>query len=321
MTATAGQGGSGPTGSRFIIWIRPTCSVSYVKLARPLTGFTPTASSRCSCSFCILASRADLRRAAELRPDLHRRYARARAPHRPHPFAHAPAAPGIDRHPGRTRRRGHSIPLTATLSRPAPVPLSHRSALSFPGRLNPSRASAIRDATQDATPYRREPESGLSGPTPVARREFPHARGVAPTPEETDAHLSERRSLRFPPHPEPHGERSATSSPLAVPLSAGPWSFSSSEALYQAAKFAAHVDVQQRIAEAATAREAAAMRRTPGLGIDPDWNAQRVDVMRWVLRMKREANAREIDAVLAATGNRPIVEVSTRDPWWGAARR
>ena len=30
--------------------------------------------SRLSCSFCILASRADLRRAAELRPDLYRAY-------------------------------------------------------------------------------------------------------------------------------------------------------------------------------------------------------------------------------------------------------
>ena len=40
--------------------------------------------------------------------------------------------------------------------------------------------------------------------------------------------------------------------------------------------------------------------------------------MRWVLRMKREANRVAIDAVLAATGDRPIVEVSTRDPWWGA---
>ena len=55
-----------------------------------------------------------------------------------------------------------------------------------------------------------------------------------------------------------------------------------------------------------------------GLGIDPGWNAQRVDVMRWVLRMKREANRAQIDAVLAATGDRPIVEVSTRDPWWSA---
>ena len=79
--------------------------------------------------------------------------------------------------------------------------------------------------------------------------------------------------------------------PLAVPIVAGPWVFLSSEALYQTAKFAARPDVQQRIAEVPTAREAAAIGRTPGLGIDPGWNTQRVDVMRWVLRMKREANA------------------------------
>ena len=105
---------------------------------------------------------------------------------------------------------------------------------------------------------------------------------------------------------------------LAVPIAAGPWTFFTSEAVYQAAKFGARPDVQRRIAEAPTAREAAAIGRTPGLGIDAGWNAQRVAVMRWVLRMKREANQAEIDAVLAATGDRPIVEVSTRDPWWGA---
>ena len=96
---------------------------------------------------------------------------------------------------------------------------------------------------------------------------------------------------------------------------AGPWSFGTSEAVYQAAKFAARPEIQQRIAEAPTAREAAAIGRTPGLGIDPGWNARRVDVMRWVLRMKREANQDEIDALLAETGERPIVEISTRDPW------
>ena len=106
--------------------------------------------------------------------------------------------------------------------------------------------------------------------------------------------------------------------PLAVPILAGPWQFRTSEAVYQAGKFPARPDVQQRIAEAPTARQAAAIGRTPGLGIDPGWNAQRVDVMRWVLRMKREVNADEIDAVIAATGERPIVEVSTRDTWWGA---
>ena len=106
--------------------------------------------------------------------------------------------------------------------------------------------------------------------------------------------------------------------PLAIPIAAGPWQFRSSEALYQACKFPACPDVQQRIAEVPTPRQAAAIGRTPGLGIDPGWNAQRVDVMRWVLRMKREANRDPIDAVLAQTGERPIVEVSTRDPWWGA---
>ena len=33
---------------------------------------------------------------------------------------------------------------------------------------------------------------------------------------------------------------------------------------------------------------------------------------------EREANQTEIDAVLTATRDRPIVEVSARDPWWGA---
>ena len=104
--------------------------------------------------------------------------------------------------------------------------------------------------------------------------------------------------------------------PLAVLILAGPWSCPTSENLYQACKFPAHPEIQRRIAEAPTARQAATIGRTPGLGIDPGWNAQRVDVMRWVLRMKREANAAEIDAVLAKTGEHPIVEVSTRDTWW-----
>ena len=106
--------------------------------------------------------------------------------------------------------------------------------------------------------------------------------------------------------------------PLAVPIAAGPWAFPTSEHLYQAAKFGAAPDVQRRIASAPSAREAAAIGRSPMLGIDPCWNAQRVNVMRWVLRMKREANADAIDAELARTGERAIVEVSTRDAWWGA---
>ena len=107
---------------------------------------------------------------------------------------------------------------------------------------------------------------------------------------------------------------------LPVPIRAGSWTFTTSEALYQAAKFATRPDVQQRIAEAATPRDAAAIGRTRDPGVVPgDWDARRADVMRWVLRRKREANAVGIDALLAATGDWPIVEVSTRDRWWGAA--
>ena len=106
--------------------------------------------------------------------------------------------------------------------------------------------------------------------------------------------------------------------PLAVPIVAGPWTFPTSEHLYQAAKFGAAPEVQRRIANAPTAREAAAIGRGTGIGLDPRWNAQRVTAMRWVLRMKREANAAAIDAALTRTGARAIVEVSTRDPWWGA---
>ena len=106
--------------------------------------------------------------------------------------------------------------------------------------------------------------------------------------------------------------------PLAAPIAAGPWTFSTSEAVYQAAKFGAAPEVQRRIARAPTAREAAAIGRGTPDGLNPDWNAQRVNAMRWVLRMKREANAATIDAALARSGDQPIVEISTRDAWWGA---
>ena len=106
--------------------------------------------------------------------------------------------------------------------------------------------------------------------------------------------------------------------PLPTPIAAGPWISPTSEHLYQAAKFGARPGVQQRIAKAPTAKEAATIGRSPGLDIDPGWNAQRADVMRWVLRMKREANPEQIDAALAKTLERPIVEISAHDLWWGA---
>ena len=62
--------------------------------------------------------------------------------------------------------------------------------------------------------------------------------------------------------------------PLSGPIAAGPLRFTTSEALYKAAKFGVRPDVQRRIVEAPMPKAAGGIGRTPGLGIDPDyWNA------------------------------------------------
>ena len=106
--------------------------------------------------------------------------------------------------------------------------------------------------------------------------------------------------------------------PLPKPIPAGPWLFSSSEALYQAAKFPAAPEIQEHISIVAEPRDAARLGRNPDFPINPSWTAQRVNVMRWVLRRKLETLPALIGPVLDRTGDRPIVEISTRDPYWGA---
>ena len=104
---------------------------------------------------------------------------------------------------------------------------------------------------------------------------------------------------------------------LAVPIPAGGCFFPTSEHLYQAAKFPGDAALQFRIAEQPTAARAARLGRTAA-PLAPTWHRDRVDVMRWVLRRKREAHPERIDALLRRTGSRPIVEFSTRDDYWGA---
>ena len=52
--------------------------------------------------------------------------------------------------------------------------------------------------------------------------------------------------------------------PLAVPITAGPWTFATSEHAYQACKFPARPDVQQRIADAPTAERGGGDRTHAG---------------------------------------------------------
>lgn len=104
---------------------------------------------------------------------------------------------------------------------------------------------------------------------------------------------------------------------LPVPIPAGEWFFPTSEHLFQAAKYPGLADLQSRIAAQPTAALAAKLGRTAG-PLTPTWHRDRVTVMRWVLRRKREVLPDRIDALLRRTGSRPIVEFSNRDDYWGA---
>ena len=105
--------------------------------------------------------------------------------------------------------------------------------------------------------------------------------------------------------------------PLSVPIAAGGWLFPTSEHLYQAAKFPARPDLQALIAAQPTPALAARIGRTAA-PLTPTWHADRVAVMRWAIRRKRETAPQRFDDLFRRTADRPIVEHSARDAYWGA---
>ena len=91
-----------------------------------------------------------------------------------------------------------------------------------------------------------------------------------------------------------------------------------SEALYQACRFPHMPDVQRRIIDERSPMTAK-MRSKPFRNESrPDWDAVRVKIMRWCLRVKLAQNWKEFGRLLLATGERPIVEQSRKDDFWGA---
>ena len=104
---------------------------------------------------------------------------------------------------------------------------------------------------------------------------------------------------------------------LPNPVLAADRTFVSAEHLFQMARFRDAPEVQARIAGARSPGAAAKIGREAGNERDPVWRTRRVDAMRWAIRMKREANPDLIDAALERTGNRPIVDASSEDPFWG----
>lgn len=91
-----------------------------------------------------------------------------------------------------------------------------------------------------------------------------------------------------------------------------------SEALYQACRFP-HLPEVQRLIIGQVSPMTAKMKSKPHRKDSrPDWDQVRVKVMRWCLRVKLAQNWSTFSQLLLLTGDRPIVEESRKDDFWGA---
>ncbi len=90
------------------------------------------------------------------------------------------------------------------------------------------------------------------------------------------------------------------------------------EALYQACRFPFLTHAQRDIIAQRSPMAAKLCGKPYREHTRKDWEMVRHTVMRWCLRAKLAQNYRQFSRVLADTGNKPIVEQSYRDDYWGA---
>jgi ribA/ribD-fused uncharacterized protein len=95
----------------------------------------------------------------------------------------------------------------------------------------------------------------------------------------------------------------------------------SSEALYQACRFPLRPDVQKVIlAERSPMTAKMKSKRYRESSTRSDWDQVKVKIMRWCLRIKLVQNWSTFRELLLETDDKPIVEDSRRDDFWGAKR-
>lgn len=93
---------------------------------------------------------------------------------------------------------------------------------------------------------------------------------------------------------------------------------STSEALYQACRFPLNPSLQELIISQ-TSPMTAKMRSKPYRNeTRADWLMVRVRIMRWCLQAKLIQNYAIFSEILLGTGEKPIVEYSSKDNFWGA---
>lgn len=90
------------------------------------------------------------------------------------------------------------------------------------------------------------------------------------------------------------------------------------EALYQACRFPHLPEVQREIIGQHSPMTAKMVSKPHREESRPDWDEVRFKVMRWCLRVKLAQNFELFGGLLLATRDRPIVEQSRKDDYWGA---
>ncbi len=102
------------------------------------------------------------------------------------------------------------------------------------------------------------------------------------------------------------------------PLSINGIRIPTSEALYQACRFPHKPDIQKLIIGQASPMTAKMVSKPHRKDSRLDWDEVRVQIMHWCLRVKLVQHWEKFSNLLLSTEDRPIVEESYRDPFWGA---
>ena len=93
-----------------------------------------------------------------------------------------------------------------------------------------------------------------------------------------------------------------------------------SEALYQTCRFPHLPDVQKKIINEKSPMTAKMVCKPFRDNSRSDWEKIRVEVMYWCLRVKLAQNFITFGRILESTYNKPIVEDSRKDRFWGAVK-
>ena len=93
---------------------------------------------------------------------------------------------------------------------------------------------------------------------------------------------------------------------------------SNTEALYQACRFPYHIDKQNEVLFQKSGMSAKMKSKKFKSDSRSDWEEHRVDIMWWCLKVKLAQHGHKLGRILESTGDKPIVELSHKDRFWGA---